>query len=70
MKIEFYKVCLPDRLYGYYAGYSLRDVRIRAYSDINDSVALTFEPIDRSLIPENENIERSGLNFDDARSLN
>ena len=67
--IEFYKVNLPDRIYGYYAGYTQQAVVQRAYSDINNSTTLKFEKVEKTEIPNNETIHNCGLSFEDARSI-
>ena len=67
--IEFYKVYLPTKFYGYYAGYNIADVKQRAYSDINSSSLLQFEKVEEDQIPDNEPIHCCALSFEDARQI-
>lgn len=69
MNIEYYVVFIGDRVYGYYAGYTLESVKERAYSDINSSRLLRFEKIEKNQIPVNEIIHTCDLGFDDAKTL-
>ena len=59
-----------DKVYGYYAGYTRDAIMRRAYSDINSSIMLRFEKVEKSEIPADETIHNCELSFEDARELN